>query len=74
LEITPAAASDLPDIAAVLEDARRWLAGRGSEQWQRPFTTTWIAERIASGEFWIARRDSAPIAVARMLWADPLFW
>jgi ribosomal protein S18 acetylase RimI-like enzyme len=74
LDIAPASATDVAEIAALLEDARRWLAARGITQWTRPFTADWIAERVAAGEFWIARHDGVPLAVVRLLWTDPLFW
>ena len=74
LAIELAGATDVAEIAVVLEDARRWLDGRSIAQWQRGFTSEWIAERVAAGEFWIARRAGEPVAVARLLWADPLFW
>ena len=74
LDLAPASAADLATIAAVLEDARRWLAGRAIAQWPRPFADAWIAAKIAAGEFWVARLDGVPVAVVRLLWADPLFW
>ena len=74
LDLTPASPADLATIAAVLEDARRWLAGRAIAQWPRPFADASIAEKIAAGEFWVARLDGWPVAVVRLLWADPLFW
>jgi GNAT superfamily N-acetyltransferase len=74
LEFVPAALDDLPEIAAILEDAQRWLRGRGIPQWTRPFDREWIAPKIVAGEFFIARLDRFPVAVARLLWSDPLFW
>jgi predicted N-acetyltransferase YhbS len=61
-------------IAAILEDVRQWLAARGIVQWTRPFSPDWIAARIDAGELHVARRDGEPVAVVRLLWADPLFW
>jgi GNAT superfamily N-acetyltransferase len=74
LEFVPASLDDLPEIAAILEDAQRWLQSRGISQWTRPFDREWIAPKIAAGEFIIAQLNQVPVAVARLLWSDPLFW
>jgi GNAT superfamily N-acetyltransferase len=74
LEITAALPADEKAIAAILDDAQRWLANRGIDQWTAPFTKAWIDQRIATGEFHIARLHGDPVAVIRLLWADPLFW
>jgi GNAT superfamily N-acetyltransferase len=74
LEFIPASFDDLPEIAAILEDAQRWLRSRGIPQWTRPFDREWIAPKIAAREFFIARLHERPVAVARLLLSDPLFW
>jgi GNAT superfamily N-acetyltransferase len=74
LVFVPAALDDLPEITAILEDAQRWLRSRGIPQWTRPFDREWIAPKIAAGEFIIARLDRYPVAAARLLWSDALFW
>ena len=43
-------------------------------QWATPFPDDWIDEKINAGEFHIARCQGVPVAVVRLLWADPLFW
>ena len=73
-EVVPARAADQPAIAAILDEARRWMAGRGIAQWTLPFSDEWIAAKIAADEFWVARLAGEPVAVVRLLWADPLFW
>jgi GNAT superfamily N-acetyltransferase len=74
LRVITAAPADHAAIAAILEDVQRWLANRGIDQWTTPFTDAWIAQSIATGELHIARLHGEPVAVIRLLWADPLFW
>jgi GNAT superfamily N-acetyltransferase len=74
LEFVPAALDDLPEITAILEDAQRWLRSRDIPQWTHPFDREWIAPKIAAREFFIARLHERPVAVARLLLSDALFW
>jgi GNAT superfamily N-acetyltransferase len=74
LDIALATPADHQAIGAILDDAREWIAARGIAQWSRPFDDEWIAARIASGEFWVGRLAAEPVAVVRLLWADPVFW
>jgi GNAT superfamily N-acetyltransferase len=74
LTITQATPVEWPEVTAILEDVQRWLRSRGSPQWTRPFDHEWIEPKVAAGEFFIARLNARPIAVARILWSDPLFW
>jgi GNAT superfamily N-acetyltransferase len=74
LDVRRAEPGDEAIVREILEDARRWLAARGIVQWTRPFDETWVADRIAAGEMFIARLDGAPAAVVRVLWSDQLFW
>jgi GNAT superfamily N-acetyltransferase len=74
LNITRATPAEWLEVAAILEDVQRWLRSRGSPQWTRPFDREWIEPKVATGEFFIARLNARPIAVARILLSDPLFW
>jgi ribosomal protein S18 acetylase RimI-like enzyme len=74
LDLALAGLADVTAILALLENVRQWLAGKGIAQWTRSFTAAWIAERVSAGEFWIALHNGGPVAVVRLLWADPLFW
>ncbi|HKG24765.1 MAG TPA: GNAT family N-acetyltransferase [Thermomicrobiales bacterium] len=74
LTVTPAVPHDRPSIAAILEGARRWMTDQGIKQWALPFGADWLDPKIAAGEFWVVRSGGEPIAVVRLLWADPLFW
>ncbi len=73
-EVAVAAPDDGAAIAEILEDVQRWLAIRGAAQWTTPFTDAWIEQKIAAGEFHVARVQGIPIGTLRLLWADPLFW
>ena len=65
---------DRATIATILQDAQRWLVSRGVVQWTAPFTEEWIEQKIAGGEFQVARVGGIPVGTLRLLWADPLFW
>ncbi|MFL5760905.1 MAG: GNAT family N-acetyltransferase [Thermomicrobiales bacterium] len=74
LTITQATPAEWLEIAAILEDAQRWLRSRGIPQWTRSFDRAWIEPKIVAGEFYIARLQTHSVAVARLLQSDPLFW
>lgn len=74
LEMRPAALPDRPAIAAILENARQWLAACGIAQWTQPFGDEWIEQKIAAGEFHLVYREAEPVAVVRLLWQDAVFW
>jgi ribosomal protein S18 acetylase RimI-like enzyme len=69
-----ASLADREAIGAFLEEARLWIADQGHVQWTRPFRADWIDEKIQSGEFYLATQRGVPVAVVRLLWADPVFW
>jgi GNAT superfamily N-acetyltransferase len=73
-KVAVATPGDHAAITAILEDAQRWLVSRGTVQWTAPFTEEWIEQKIAGGEFHVARVGGIPIGTLRLLWADPLFW
>ncbi len=73
-EVAVATPTDHAAIAAILEDVQHWLASCGIAQWTTLFTDDWIEEKIALKEFHIARLGNTPVAVVRLLWADPRFW
>ena len=72
--VAKAVPDDFDTIAAILGNVQQWLVSRGIMQWATPFPDEWIDEKINAGEFHIACCEGVPIAVVRLLWADPLFW
>ncbi|WP_433556696.1 GNAT family N-acetyltransferase [Pseudonocardia xinjiangensis] len=62
-----------PAVLAVLDDAARWLAARGVEQWPAAFRTEWIEPALGSGEVWLAERAGAAVATVTLQWSDPLW-
>jgi GNAT superfamily N-acetyltransferase len=74
LKVCLAAPGDAAVVGDILDDVRWWLSLRGIGQWTRPFGESWVAEKIAAGEVFIAWVDGAPVAVVRLLWEDRFFW
>lgn len=80
MNIEPATLDDLPVIIAMREEASRWLAERGIDQWREPWPNAEAqAERIAAsikaGETWMVRDQGATAAtVALDEYADPRLW
>ena len=59
VEITLAVSADIDDVLDVLNEAARWLASRGINQWRVDgFPRELIAGDIARGEVYVAKTRS----------------
>ena len=68
--------ADLPEVMALLDERRRWLAERGSDQWNtgRAFESR-MANAIDRHETLLLRDNGVPIATFTMTpEGDPDFW
>jgi GNAT superfamily N-acetyltransferase len=75
VEITLAVSADIDDVLDVLNEAARWLASRGINQWRVDgFTRELIAGDIARGEVYVARRDGRAVGTFTLQSSDELFW
>lgn len=81
MKIAPAAPEDLSLLIAFRDEAARWLAARGIDQWREPWPTEDLMEEgmlrnIRAGETFIVWDDdgtpAATITVDR--WANPELW
>lgn len=78
--ITPARPEHLDVILTWREEASRWLATRGINQWRKPWPTATEQDRrirasIEAGETWMVWDDQTPAAtVALDRHADPQLW
>lgn len=78
--INPANQADLPVILAMRDEAARWLAAAGSDQWQRPWPdddtqAVRISQSLAAGETWMVRAGQAVAATITVdRYADPHLW
>jgi GNAT superfamily N-acetyltransferase len=79
--IAPAAPEDLSLLIAFRDEAARWLAARGIDQWQEPYPTEDLMEEgmlrsIRAGETFIVwDDDSTPAATITVdRWANPDLW
>jgi ribosomal protein S18 acetylase RimI-like enzyme len=66
---------------AILEEACRWLAAKGIDQWptdiehpNRPFSPSFLADKAERGELYLASRGEQPVGTLRLQWSDPFFW
>jgi GNAT superfamily N-acetyltransferase len=75
VDIVLAVPGDIDDVLDILEDAARWLASRGINQWPTDgFPRDLVAGDIARGEVYIARSDRRALGTFTLQWSDELFW
>ena len=80
--IAPARPTDLELLLAMREEAARWLASRGSDQWAKPWPdaegmVSGVRHSIAAGAVWIVYRERQGYPVATLTldeWANPDLW
>ncbi|HEY6298791.1 MAG TPA: GNAT family N-acetyltransferase [Candidatus Binatus sp.] len=74
-DISRATPDDIVDVLDILDEAARWLASRGINQWPTDgFPRDLVAGDIARGEVYIARRDRRAVGTFTLQWGDELFW
>jgi GNAT superfamily N-acetyltransferase len=75
VEIYLATAADLDDVLDILNETARWLASRGINQWRvEGFPRELVADDIARGQVYIARRERRAVGTFTLMWSDELFW
>ena len=75
LDIGPAAAADVAEIAQVLQAAARWIETWRGRLWDPELLgEDFVAPVVANGEFLTARADGRIAGVAMVQAEDPLFW
>jgi GNAT superfamily N-acetyltransferase len=75
VEISQAVPADIDDVLDVLNEAARWLASRGINQWRVDgFLRELIADGTSRGEVYVARRDGRAVGTFTLQWSDELFW
>jgi GNAT superfamily N-acetyltransferase len=75
VEIVLAVPDDIDDVLDILDEAARWLASRGINQWPTDgFRRELIAGDVAHGEVYIARLDRRAVGTFTLQWSDELFW
>lgn len=75
VEMVRAETSDLDTVLSILEEAARWLASRGIDQW-RPgtFSEERIADRIGRGEVYLAVLGGRAVGNVVLQWSDEETW
>jgi GNAT superfamily N-acetyltransferase len=81
MRITPAAPEDLMTLVGFRDEAARWLACRGIDQWSEPWPTEdlmmeGMLRNIHNGETFIVRDDDGTPAATITVnyWAKPELW
>ena len=75
VEIAQAISAEIDDVLDILNEATRWLASRGINQWRVDgFPRGVIADGISCGEVYVARRDGRAVGTFALQWNDELFW
>lgn len=75
VEIAQAIPADIDDVLDVLNEAARWLAARGINQWRVDgFPRDLIAGDISCRELYVAKRDRRAVGTFTLQWSDELFW
>lgn len=73
VQMRQAGPGDVGAVLAVLDEACRWLAGRGVEQWPVAFSPEWIEPGLGAGQVWLAQRAGAVLGTITVQWDDPLW-
>ena len=75
VEICLATSAELDDVLDILNEAARWLASRGINQWPTDgFPRELIADDISRGEVYVARHERRAVGTFTLQWSDELFW
>jgi GNAT superfamily N-acetyltransferase len=75
VEITLAVPTDIDGVLEVLDEAARWLASRGINQWRVDgFPRDLITGDISQGEVYVAKRHRRAVGTFTLQWSDELFW
>lgn len=74
IEIIQARPNQIDTVAAILDEATRWVQSQGGQQWPLPFPRERLVERFATGEVYLAWLDDAAVGTFSLQPADPLFW
>jgi GNAT superfamily N-acetyltransferase len=80
MRIAPATPDQLNTLVAFRDEAAKWLASRGIDQWQQPWPTEdlmveGILRNVRAGETFIVWDDATPAATITVnRWARPELW
>jgi GNAT superfamily N-acetyltransferase len=61
-------------VATLLDEATRWVADRGHEQWPLPYPRQEIEAAIQRGEVYVAELGGDVVATVTLLWEDERHW
>lgn len=75
IEVVPAKPADIEAVLSILEEAARWLASRGIDQWRLGSSPRdRVVNRIERGEVYLAVIDGRPIGSLVLQWSDEETW
>lgn len=71
----PAGSADGPRLVALREEAAQWLTDRGITQWAPgEVGLAEVANQLATGEWFVLRREGRVVAAVRLLFSDESVW
>ena len=75
LRIRRAAADDMETIVGLIDDARAWLPGKGTDQWARPWPNppardARVLRDLKAGRTWLVHEDGDDAPVATVTCSD----
>lgn len=75
VEVVRAEPADIEAVLSILEEAARWLAARGIDQWQPGSSPRErLANRIERGEVFLAVLEGRPVGNIFLQWSDEETW
>ena len=75
ITVRQAAPTEAAKVSSVLQEAARWLSGRGEPLWcDDELCEQQIAADVAAGLFFVAEYEGEVAGVVKFQLEDPLFW
>lgn len=68
-----AAAQEIDEVLAVLDEAAAWLGARGVRQWPPRFEREWVEPGVLAGDTWLAVDGGQAVATVTLDRADRLW-
>jgi len=72
VKVVRAGPEDLQTVVVILDDAAKWLQGRGIDQWPFPFPRRHIQRRFQTAEVYLGMYEGQAIGTFSLHWSDQL--
>jgi GNAT superfamily N-acetyltransferase len=74
VNIRPAALTDVPVVAEMLDEATAFVRTMGRDQWQVPYPQEKLRASVSDGSLYVVHVDGEAAATFTLLLDDPTFW